>query len=443
MKKQRALFTNSFCKISFIEIPGWCFYIFVFISSVLITSVFLTVLPESWSANESSDYSSFYEPVARNILAGNGYTRDGNYFETLYPPGYPLILAAQFFITNELSVPEPLVLQIFIVSFTALSVVFLFDLARRFSNTKSALLVALIWMTYPFLLWLTKQPNSELAFMAILFGACDLFFSVTYFFGKKAYLFILSGLMFGFAMLVRPIAVFFPVILIIFMLVTQKAVPLTGRVFKMALFVTGIFAAVLPWELIAYSNTGKVVFLSSNDSIAMRGGLVFAVSDDPYKQKVIVPEDVQDLMIEIKQNYNHLTSTIAILDFLGDKLFTEPIAVMKLVGIKALRSWYATDSQRLEKYILIIQAPYLLLILLSSWFSWKKGGNTRNLLVGLWLLAFCNWAMNIAVTSTLRYMVPVIGLLFVNIAQIPLSVANLKNPVGTSRRINHLTRQAK
>lgn len=435
MKNKEYFPKNGFRNVFLAKLPGWYFYGFVFIASVLITTAFLTLLPENWSANESSDYSSFYEPVARNIIAGKGYTRDGSSFEAFYPPGYPLILAAQFSISKAVSIPEPLVLQIFIVIFTAFSVIFLFDLARRFSNTKSALLVALVWMTYPFLLWLTKQSNSELAFMAILFGACDLFFSVFYFFIKKEYLLILAGLLFGFAMLVRPIAVFFPIVLIIAILVTQISTPIFKKLIKIGIFLIGILAAVLPWEIYAYSNTGKIVFLSDNSSIAMRGGLVFAVSDDEYKQKVNVPEDVQNLMVEIRQNYNNLTSTFAIVDYLKVKLSEEPVAVIKLFGIKALRSWYATDSQRLEKYIVIIQIPYLLLILISSWFSWKKGGAARSLLIGIWLLTFCNWVMNIAVTSTLRYMVPIIGLLFVTIAQIPLFGTKQTKVSGTEKQI--------
>jgi len=411
---------NGFQNPVLAKIPKWAFYVIIFMASVMVTTLFMLVLPKEWSTNESSDYTSFYEPVARNILAGKGYTKTGTTIETFYPPGYPIILAAQFAISKATSIPEPLVLQIFLVVFTALSVLFLFDLARRFSNTKSALIVAFLWMTYPFLLWLTKQPNSELAFMAILFGACDLFFSTIFIFVKKDALLIPAGLLFGCAMLVRPIAVFFPLFLIIVIWISFRITSTTNSLKKTALLLIGVIVAVLPWEIYAFSNTGRVIFLSNNDSASMRGGLVYAVSDDLYKEQVRVPDDVRSLMLDTKRKYDDLNSTSKILGYLASQFVENPVAVFKLFGLKALRSWYATDSQRLESYILLIQIPYLIIILVGSRFSWKAGGVARKLLVGIWALVFINWLMNIAVTSTLRYMVPVIGLLFVTVAFIPL-----------------------
>ena len=38
-------------------------YLLVFLISILITSLFLILLPERWKVNESSDFLSFYEPL--------------------------------------------------------------------------------------------------------------------------------------------------------------------------------------------------------------------------------------------------------------------------------------------------------------------------------------------------------------------------------------------
>ncbi len=411
---------------------GWRINLVIIFVSILITTAFLVILPDEWSQNESSDYVAYYEPLARSIIDGKGYTRAGDNFESFYPPGYPLILALQFAISKALDIPEPVTLKFFLVIFTSLSVYFIFDLARRFSTTRAAIVVASLWMTYPFLLWLTKQPNSEIAFMAILFAGSDLFFSVCYIFKRKYFLFIPAGSLFGLAMLVRPIAVFYPIVLITLLWLTQKGSTSNVKFIHSLFFMIGTLIIVLPWEIFAYTNTGKVILISSNDSAAMRGGLVYAVSDAEYKQKVTVPEDVNSLMLDIKNHYEELDSTSSILNFLGTKFLEDPIALTKLMGLKALRSWYATDSQRLEKSILTLQIPYLLLILTGSWFSWKKGGAARSLIIGIWLLALCNWVMVIAVTSTLRYMVPVIGLLFVGTAQIPLFQFHKSAHVHTS-----------
>lgn len=411
--------------------PTWYFYILVFLASILVTSLFFTVLPESWSVNESSDFFNTYEPLARNILAGKGPTRTGKNIETLVPPGYPLILAVEFSIAKILSIPDSAILTVSSVFFAALSVIFLFDLARRFSNTKSALIVALVWMSYPFFLWLTKQPNSELPFMAFLFGGCDLFFSLCYYPNqKKFFLFIPAGIIIGVAMLIRPIALLYPIAMVLAILFKKHDRSIKDKLITSGLFILGILIIVLPWELYVYSNTGKIILLASNREGDISGGLVYALGDDKFRSEIPIPNDVEQLMLDIKDDQSKLTSMPNTISYLWDQLIETPVPVVKLFALKALRSWYATDSHRLENYIIVVQIPYMLLILLSIWSAFKMGGKAKSLLGGISLLVITNWIMVIGAFSILRYMVPIIGLLFVNLAQIPLSFKKSHNVIA-------------
>jgi len=65
----------------------------VFVISGLVVFLFQTLLPVEFRVNESSDYLSFYEPVARRILDGDGMVHADGTPAMIYPPGYSLVLA--------------------------------------------------------------------------------------------------------------------------------------------------------------------------------------------------------------------------------------------------------------------------------------------------------------------------------------------------------------
>lgn len=403
---------------------------------MIATSLFIYFLPDSWKVNESSDFVGYYEPIARNILSGNGYTIDGTSFTAYYPPGYPVILAMLFWISRVLSVQENIVLTVFQVIFPAVSVTIIFYIVQKITNNLVGLVTAGLWMTYPFMLWLTKQPNSEISFMVILFLSFAIFVSACLWTKKNILSLLLSGFFLGLAILIRPIGVFFPVVFVISLFFMLPQSTFKGKAIRSFVFIAGVIISILPWEAYVYANTGKVPLISENKSMALRGGLIFAVSDRDYKQPVPVPEDVEELMLEIVEDYDSFYSTGKVLSFLGEKLKDSPLTVFKLFGIKALRSWYATDSQRLEKIILFVQIPYLILMVIGSVFAWTRGDAAKKIMVILWLLALCNWGMTILVTSTLRYMVPVIGLQFVNIAQVPYFLLHKYSNLKTNLSLN-------
>jgi hypothetical protein len=89
-----------------------------------------------------------------------------------------------------------------------------------------------------------------------------------------------------------------------------------------------------------------------------------------------------------------------------------PVAVVKLFLLKAARSWYGTDSRRLETPLMLLQLAYLALILWVTRVSWQLGGTARKLTVSIWLIAFYFWGMTIVALSISRYMLPAMGLLF-------------------------------
>lgn len=147
----------------------------VFILSIFVILLCWSALPEVFRINESADYIVFYEPVARNLLAGRGLIGTDGTIAVRYPPGYPFILAGIFGLSKLLNIPEGIALSAFILLGMGLASVLVYLLARTVWGTFPALFSSLVWITYPFTLWLTKQPNSEVPFLAFFMGvfACS------------------------------------------------------------------------------------------------------------------------------------------------------------------------------------------------------------------------------------------------------------------------------
>jgi 4-amino-4-deoxy-L-arabinose transferase-like glycosyltransferase len=382
---------------------------------MVVTVSFWKVLPSSFRSNEGSDYLIAYEPTARNVLAGRGFSRVEENPITALTPGYPLILAGIFGTSHWLGVSENVTLSVFAVICMALVSMFVFLLTRMFWGMLPALITALVWMTYPFALWLTKQPNSELPFMVAFYGGLCLFW---YALSRRlpTRIYFLCGLVFGAAMLIRPIAIGIGLVLSVIVWFTRRELSRRARLLMVALLLLGNVVAVSPWEAWVYGKTGHFILLSTNGVKSMRDGVTFAVESKGYREDTSIPADVVQVMGDIDIHREEITTFSKLRSIIFQEFRSDPIAVTKLLLLKAARSWYATDTGRLELPILLIQLMYFSVVARGAWSAWKRGGLQRQFVIGALLTTLYFWAMTFLVLSILRYMVPAIGLLLVLIA---------------------------
>jgi hypothetical protein len=152
--------------------------------------------------------------------------------------------------------------------------------------------------------------------------------------------------------------------------------------------------------------------LSEGGVPSIRDGLTFATNLKGYRQGVWVPADVRTVMKNIQAGYQELHTMGDVASALTEQARQHPAAVAKLFLLKAARSWYATDTQRREGYLMLIQAIYLLPVMVGVGVAWRMGGNARLLVLFVVPLTVYFWAMTIVVLSIVRYMVPAMGLLF-------------------------------
>ncbi len=351
----------------------------VFTVSVGLTLLFWAVLPAQYRHNESTDYDHFYEPVARRLLSGEGMAEADGAPALRYPPGYPVVLAGVFGAVRGLRIPEAVALSAMTLLCMGLSSVFVFFVARSVWRPGAALGVALVWATYPCLLWLTKQPNSELPFCVSFYGGMALLSHALWKRPRAQSYYGLAGLCFGLSMLIRPIAIGFGVMASLMIWIGHRGAKPRPPYRAMLLLLLGTVLAVLPWEGWVYGQTGRWIWLSDNGPASMLDGFVFTGLERASWRAGVIPPDVERLGWALRRETEAMTS----LGDIGRQVLAawhaEPWTMSKLIGLKLARSWYGTDSMRYEPWILGLQLLYLATIVWSGWKAWQRGGTSRQL----------------------------------------------------------------
>ena len=280
---------------------------------VLAALAFWLVLPAAYRVNEGSDFESFYRPVAYHLVTGQGFTVPGGWPALRAPPGYPVLLAGVMVTSVVLHVPESISLSLLTLICVALSSLFLYVIAKDVWTDWKALLPSALWSTYPLALWLTKQPNTEVPFTTILFAIALVIWRQTRSEKPRLGLTILLGVLAGAAMLVRPIAVLFPLVLAGLVMLLATRWPRWTRLVATVMVVAMSVIVIEPWQRYAERATGHFVLLSTAGVPSIRDGLTFGVNTQKsYRRPIWVPGFIGTVMIDFYAQYEQLDSFDAI-----------------------------------------------------------------------------------------------------------------------------------
>lgn len=376
----------------------------VFVVAFVFIALFQIFVPDSFRL-DSSDYTYYHSVVARNLLAGNGFTLADDSFASTNPPGYPIIVAVLLWIA-QLGISEALLFGALNAACLAISVVVVYRLARNLWGERGGLLAAGLWLTYPFMLLLSTERLTEPPFIAALYLGLAFFWRSLKTQSLRG--FALAAVFLGIAMLIRSIAIAILPVCVLIVWLTRHPLRLKASTSAVLLGVGSL--VVLPWTILVYAQSSQLVVLGTNTTPSIRDGLTFAVGK-AYRQEFQISADVLALMERLLSRRDEMTSLGAIFAAVREEFLQTPDAVVKLFLLKIARSWFATDSGRLELLSLAIQALYLLGILVGSLLTFRFALAQRTYLLGTWLIVLYFWLMTIAVLSILRYMTPAMGLL--------------------------------
>lgn len=383
--------------------------VFVFTVSVFISILFLTFFKNTGPEEHKTpgtDYLVFYAPTAESLIHKQGIPIE-NEIGTRYPIGYPAFLAPIFYLSSLLRIDKLDLIVLVNIIISAVSICVLFLIAKIITNKKIALLATILWATYPFNLWLIKNPNSEIPFILFLYLSIFLYIkSAQQTSALKAFF---AGLLIGITALVRPIAIVLPVVFAGLFFILLKKQSFKKKLTLSIFILLGYCIAVLPWVLCLYISTGKLLPLSTNGPVAIKGGMEMLIIPGSNGDIIQLPQDVTILIQKLNTvEYN----TADLIKFLAQSLIDQPITLLKLISIKMARSWYATSEFWLENSILIVQIPYLASALFGIIVLWKKIKNKTALKIIITNIIYF-WAFTALVLSILRYMIPVMGLLMI------------------------------
>lgn len=376
----------------------------IFVAAFVFITLFQIFVPDSFRL-DSSDYTYYHSVVARNLLAGKGFTLADGSFASVNPPLYPILVAAILWLA-QFGISEALLFGTLNAACLAISVVVVYRLARNLWSERGGLLAAGLWLTYPFMLLLSTERLTEPPFIAALYLGLACFWQSLKTQSLRG--FALAAVFLGIAMLIRSIAIAILPVCVMIVWLTRQPLRLKASTSAVLLGVGSL--VVLPWTIVVYAQSSQLVVLGTNTTPSIRDGLTFAVGK-AYRQEFQISADVLALMERLLSRRDAMNSLGAIFAAVREEFLQTPDAVVKLFLLKMARSWFATDSGRLEMLSLAIQAPYLLSILVGSLLTLRFALAQRTYLLGTWLIVLYFWLMTIAVLSILRYMTPAMGLL--------------------------------
>jgi 4-amino-4-deoxy-L-arabinose transferase-like glycosyltransferase len=390
----------------------------VFLAAAAVIGVFWLFVPGEWTieANNFRDYYGYFGPVAMNLAAGKGLVTTQGTVATLYPPGYPFLLAGLMHLARWTGVAYENWLALFTLASIAVSAVLLFNIAWRIAGVRCAWITAALWISYPPALWLSKQPTSDTAFLPFFYGALLLLLPLLLDETDSARLAAAVGAVMGLAVLVRPIALLAAPLLAACLAYYGSRESWWRRLRPALALLAGYAAIIMPWEVWVWQRTGHWIMVSTNGPASISDGLTQAVADRGYRQQVDVPVGVRLIMDEARtrQRQRRLRTRADVLDFFGDAARERPLELAQLIWWKARRAWYGTDSQRGEEtWLAWMHGVYLVFMGAGALLLWQGAGGGRRWLAVSGLLVLYYWAMTVLALTIVRYMLPAIGLMFV------------------------------
>ena len=185
--------------------------------------------------NEGADYAR----LARNLLSGNGYVGMLGGPEIIFPPLYPMLIGAVSVVTGDTETAGRLISM---ATGTLLPVP-MFLLTEMVFERRAAFAAALIAAVSPMLIALSCSVYSERIYFTL--WLTGIYFAMRTFRGDDVRYAALSGLFFGFAYLVRPEAMGYALLAVIWILAAvifrkstiRSALPRAATVILVALVV--------------------------------------------------------------------------------------------------------------------------------------------------------------------------------------------------------------
>jgi 4-amino-4-deoxy-L-arabinose transferase-like glycosyltransferase len=350
-----------------------------------------------------------YDPIAANVLAGKGFVHAGGDPDSTRGPGYPLFLAMIYGIVGKSNIAVRII-QSMLDGVTVILVVYAAWIL--WGNWKRAIMAGSILSIYPLSVYSSNLAAVETVFCLMFFIAIFLFIKGCR--SGHVGLFVASGAALGCSVLIRSTSLLFPLMLGIWFFAFTRFNK-TNCV-NYACLLTAFAAVILPWTIRNYYVFDEFLLTSESGGLNFFTGSSFNYLRPVEERERAQQADASTLSREIEEKEVR-TPRQRDLYFrqLGWQNYKRswqkhPWDVAMLIGYKAIRFWYATDSGRLEKFLFVMQIVFLLV----SIFGVLSAVKSNRCPAEMWLLVmsvFYFWLVFIVMFPLARYTIPVIPML--------------------------------
>jgi hypothetical protein len=352
-------------------------------------------------------------PIAERIIKEHRFNGADSRPDSKMAPAYPFLIAA----LEAVKMPAiPVVVVLLQMMADAVTSLCLLYLGLLLCNVIAGGIAGLVWSLYPPAVIISTWIAQEPIFTALLMGSLVLVIASLSESKPTARLSLAAGVLMGLATLFRATPLLIPAALLPAWIAKRKF-------FDALVFVAGLLILVIPWTI------RNLVVLQDRIPVATGTGSVFLLgSDDDQvhsteKKTPFFAEAVAEGARNgiLKPNPEYESAIDRWLFRLGlmryrQRLERRPLSFLKLLGLKSLRLWYATDTARLPAQVALglFSLPVVPLGLWRVW-RWRKTNRVFFLVVGGVLVYFIG--MHIVLLPLERYVIPIYPLLILASSQ--------------------------
>jgi 4-amino-4-deoxy-L-arabinose transferase-like glycosyltransferase len=198
------------------------------------------------------DAKTRYDPIANNLLHGNGFSRDTAppyRADNFDQPGYPLLLASIYAVTNG-SRRAVVLFQILLELLVLLPVV---GIARELKLRGAVQVLAVgIGLICPFLAKYAGLVLSEVAATLVITTACYAFIRAINESSRKHICWMLAGLLSGISLLIRADTIIVVGLMSVVAIALAGISPVKWRLKQITIFVITLLLTLAPWTVRNY-----------------------------------------------------------------------------------------------------------------------------------------------------------------------------------------------
>ena len=332
--------------------------------------IYLEVKTPGWHENNINEIEFYYDDVARSLLAGKGFVHSVNPRTTDQPfkfaPGTPFsyvppLYAWYLYMVYKILGPSVIAAKLLQSLIDASVCFFLFSLGKRvFNDTKTAILASALYAVYPLAvvmcstLYYQIPMNVSLCLLILCFMAAT-----------KMTAGIWTGTALGITTLAKPVTLpliaIMPIVKFLESFTDRKDCHSTLKwIISFWIFV---LLTLMPWTIRNYQVFHEFVPVQKGAESPLLQG-----SRDEY-----IDLDVETLRIKFGKDFgmNKNDFNKAAVNNHIHHYKNNAFDYMRFLSKKFILSWYNTEGKRKNVYVLMVQAPFLLLAVLSLLHKFK------------------------------------------------------------------------